>query len=97
MIFFIVLAGKTARGARRLLATKGNGPIIIPLYSPLLFLLFEWQGTVLIKGGPTPKTLPKAQWTRGLSGSCTNLDLISSSESQPSSNFNISTKHQHVD
>ena len=53
------------------------------------------------------KTLSKAQRTRGLSSayqsnlmghitsSNTNIDQISSSESQPSINFKISTKHQH--
>ena len=43
------------------------------------------------------KTLPKAQRTRGLSGSYTNLNQISSSESRPSTNFKISTKHQPFD
>ena len=33
------------------------------------------------------KTLPKAQWPRGLGGSYTNVDQISSSEPQPSVNY----------
>ena len=55
------------------------------------------------------QTLPKAKRTRGLSSAYqsnflghitsfhTNLDQISSSESRPSINFKISTKHQHID
>ena len=54
----------------------------------------------------TFKTLPKAQWNQMLTkitslgrttSSSTNLDQISSSESQPSISFKISTKHQHFD
>ena len=37
------------------------------------------------------------QRQNGLSGSYTNLDQISSSESRPSIIFKISTKHQHLD
>ena len=43
------------------------------------------------------KKLPKAQRPRGLIGSYTNLDQISSSESRPSTNLKISTKHKHLD
>ena len=55
------------------------------------------------------KTLPKAQWTRGLSSSFqsnllghitrsnTNLDQTSSSKSQLSIYFKIPTKHHHLD
>ena len=53
------------------------------------------------------KTLPKAQRTRGLSSAYqsnlmghikhTNLDQISSSKSQPSTNIKISTEHQHLE
>ena len=46
------------------------------------------------------KTLPKAQRTRGLSSYHkfhTNLDQISILESRLNINFEISTKHQHVD
>ena len=46
------------------------------------------------------KTLPKAQWTRGLSSYHklhTNFDQTSFSESRLSIKFRISTKHQHLD
>ena len=54
------------------------------------------------------QTLPKAQRTRGLSSayesnlmdhitsSNTNIDPISSSESRPSTNFKMSTKHEYL-
>ena len=43
------------------------------------------------------KTLPKAQRTQGLSSYHTNIDQISSSESPTGINFEMSTKHEHLD
>ena len=61
-----------------------------------------------LQKGETIETLPKAQRTRGLSSSFqinllghitssnTNLDQTSSSKSQPSNYFKISTKHHYL-
>ena len=70
------------------------------------YLILGYVGVIVEK----EETLQKAQRTRELSSayqsnlslghitsSNTYLDQISSSESQPSTNFKISTKHQHFD
>ena len=68
------------------------------------YLINGYVGVIVEK----EETLPKAQRTRGLSSayqstclghitsSITDLDQISSSESLPSINFKILTKHQHL-
>ena len=82
--------------------------VSIATFSNISKIQLNCESRVLIKVIPS-KTLPKAQRTRGLSSSFqsnllghitssnTNLDQTSSSKSQPSIYFKISTKHHHLD
>ena len=63
--------------------------------------LYHFKGTVsyenIVKGTTDPRVEFSSPKVASLVTSDTNLDQISSSESQSSINFKISTKHQHLD
>ena len=93
-----IAIGESCRNGQKLLKKNSKLPIIIwwklsrAFFSEINQLLRICSST-----SPLLKTLPKAQRAKGLvhiTSSNTNLDQISNSESRPSINFKITTKHR---